>query len=508
MATVTTLSSNTRPQRYGLPIWMDRVVTEVHRLSTSPDAEAVHDARVAIRRCRSLAAVLQEVDPHPAWAEMKKLPRKLFRSLGKLRDAQVLQAWVKRLVPENDPLRAQLLKILEEREAESRQRALRAAEKFDEKTWRHLARTLQRRARLVPLNSLAAQCLALERYEEARELHTRALRSTKPKPWHALRIGLKRFRYTVENLLPERHAAWEEGLKRVQDLLGELNDLTMLTSLLKEESGRAAADSAEFLRRAIEQERKALVENYRQRTLGRASLWQEWRAGLPRGARLEAAAAARLRATARALDAHPRRTAEISRLAIGLFDALAHSRRAPRFRERETRRILLTAARLHGLGAGDKRKSPQKAAHAILRDLPRPPGWKPEDWQTLIWTVRYHRGAEPKPKHRGFARLPEEQRNLVRGLAGVLRLARALRRCGAEAEKGIRVEETADATILRLPGLTLSEENAARLAKGKYLLEVYLRRPLLIEPAEKVVTLPTAHAAQETHISEVSAASD
>ena len=44
----------------------------------------------------------------------------------------------------------------------------------------------------------------------------------------SLRIGLKRFRYIVENFLPEQHAAWSDDLKELQDLLGEVHDLDVL----------------------------------------------------------------------------------------------------------------------------------------------------------------------------------------------------------------------------------------------------------------------------------------
>ena len=33
---------------------------------------------------------MQEVDPDPAWRKSRRLPRKLFRKLGELRDAQVM----------------------------------------------------------------------------------------------------------------------------------------------------------------------------------------------------------------------------------------------------------------------------------------------------------------------------------------------------------------------------------------------------------------------------------
>ena len=102
-----------KPEHRGLSHWMNRVLEELASLQNSPDPDTVHDLRVAIRRCRSLAAVLEEVDPDPDWPEMRKVARKLFRGLGALRDAQVMEEWIKNLAPETDPLRAQLLTSLE-----------------------------------------------------------------------------------------------------------------------------------------------------------------------------------------------------------------------------------------------------------------------------------------------------------------------------------------------------------------------------------------------------------
>src|SRR4029077_3154028 len=117
----------------GLSFWMDRVLKELENVRSSPDADAVHDLRVAIRRCRSVAAAMEEVDPDPAWPAMRKIARKLFRSLGALRDAQVMDEWVKKLAPETDPVRAHLQPTFESKMAALRGNAQRAAGKFDEK---------------------------------------------------------------------------------------------------------------------------------------------------------------------------------------------------------------------------------------------------------------------------------------------------------------------------------------------------------------------------------------
>jgi len=490
MATVTTLSSGSRPEHRGLSFWMDRVIKEMENLRSSPDTGAVHDLRVAIRRCRSVAAVMEEVDPDPAWPAMRKVARKLFRGLGALRDAQVMDEWVKKLAPETDPVRTHLQTAFESNEPSLRENALRVADKFDQKSWKRLDRTLRQRSRLVPAGSLAAECLALERFETARDLHAKALRTEKSKPWHAMRIALKRFRYTVENLLPEHYAAWGDNLKRLQDMLGEVHDLDVLAEVVRKSDFLETEDSLKLWQEIIGRERHERIETYRQLTLGKTSLWNIWRSGLPTNGRVEAAALARLRTTARAVDPHVRRTSETSRIAVALFDALKRSDSGPAFSDASLRRVLLAAARLHGVG--DAGKSPQRAARKFLLGLTIPPGWSNEDWELLAVAVRYHRGAEPRAKNSPFSKFSAEQQNSVRVLAGVLRLARALRKCGVASGAGLRAEKSTDAIVLRVPGLADDVETAARLAAGKHLLEEYLRMPLIVKAAakpEKVVAL-------------------
>ena len=525
-------SVKAKDEHRALSYSMDRVLKELENLRDSPDNEdAVHDLRVSIRRCRSIASVMEEVDPNAAWAEMRRAAKKLFHGLGALRDAQVMKNWIEKLAPAGDPIAAQLLADSAEREPELHDNTLRAARKFDQKNWLHLERALRRRARLIPVGSLAAECLTLERFEAAKELHSRAMRTEQSNPWHALRKSMKEFRYTVENLLPEHHARWRGDLKRVQDLLGDVHDLDVLAAAIESvevpesesdvaadaknshgESAPSPAASVEASRRAWHQtlarERSERIADYRKLMLGNTGLWSAWRHALPHGQRQQDAAMARLRATARAADAHPRRTARTARLAKALFRSLrgvnggviGEAKAGPVFADASARQLLAAAASLHNVRAESSRKSPhagspQKSAYKFLRGLTPPPGFAGGDWSMLLLTVRYHRGAEPREKNSAFAKLSAEQQSTVRALAGILRLAHALRKSGVENARFFRAENTAEAVILRIPGLPDSVEVATRLAAAKHLLEIYLAKPLVLrsipEPTKMPIPAPT-----------------
>ena len=101
-----------RPQpKLGLRAWMESVLVECERAAAGFEADPVHDLRVAIRRCRSLADGLMAIDPDPSWKEMKKAGKKVFQSLGGLRDMQVMQQWIEKLTEKlngaDDPVAVQ-----------------------------------------------------------------------------------------------------------------------------------------------------------------------------------------------------------------------------------------------------------------------------------------------------------------------------------------------------------------------------------------------------------------
>src|SRR5258708_9271131 len=109
------------------------------------------------------------------------------------------------------------------------------------------------------------------------------------------------------------------------------------------------------------------------------------------------------------------------------------------------RRVLRAAARLCGLSLDGTSKPPQKAARRFLLERPVPPSWTHKEWELLAWTIRYHRGGEPKTTNSAFAALHSGQQSNVRALARVLRPARGQGKAGSDRRGGLQVEKTAAA---------------------------------------------------------------
>jgi len=482
---------NSRRRPLSVRARMDRVVKALRPArSSADDAEAIHDLRAAIRRCRSIATVMAEVDGDRSWQALRRLPRSLFRALGALRDLQVLEASVERLTSPGDPIRSALLRRLRTGQAGRRKDVRRAIRAFDRRAWARLAGRVSRRIGVVAPNGLAAQCLALERYEDFRRLHVCTMQRGTPAHWHALRIGVKRFRYAIETLLPERSVLWDASLGEIQTLLGDIHDLDVLRSRIAS-SNQARSESAARLRHAIAAARGHCIQEYWKRTRGEGNLPSTWRAALPSGKAIESADAARIDATARAMDSHPRRTAAISRVALALFDDLTALGALRARHDGRLRVVLHTAARLHGIQVNRDHGPSHKAARDFLRETPPPPGWTAEDWDLVAHAVRYCRRAEPRARHRTFARLSPDQQQRVRAVAGVLRLARGLYRCGVRAAARIQLDATADHVRLLVAGVRDTKADAARLAAAKHLLDGSLRRPLVVEFAGAASPVPS-----------------
>jgi CHAD domain-containing protein len=499
---------NGRQRKAGLTFWMERVLEECDRAAGDFASDPVHDLRVALRRCRSMADGLRAVDPDPAWKQMKKAGKALFSRLGDLRDVQVMEEWVHHFDSPGDSVTSKLLEFLAQRETQLKQEAAKALPEFDRKQWRKWSRTLPRRtARLRPGNVIFKH-LALERWTEAYHLHRRALRNRSQTAFHQLRIGLKRLRYIVENFLPEQHEAWGNDLKKLQDLLGEVHDLDVLwTTALQIDAFPTPEDRARWHEKIL-QARTERIEKYRAKMLGPSALWHEWRAQLPQGEQIQAVAWQRLKLWASFLDPDTKHTNLVSRLALQLYDGLARSNGRGSALGPTPRQILRLAALLHDVGRAKGEKRHHKETYRLLQKLTPPLGIGATTLHTAGAVARYHRGALPRGGQAPLRELPQSEKREAMQLAGILRLANALDSAHDSSIRRLRVDDPSLITAngngaRRLPkreiALVISAEGykpgspiARTVAAERYLLETVSRRPILLRsmPVKQKLTRP------------------
>ncbi len=461
---------------------MERVLEECDRASVEFGADPVHDLRVALRRCRSMADGLRVMDPDPAWKDMKKAGRQLFRELGDLRDAQVMEEWVRGLGNPDDPVAIAILQFLAGREAHLKQQAAQALQDFDRKQWKRWIVSLPRRAARMRTGSALFKHLALERWTEAYRLHHLALRNRSHIAFHRLRIGLKRFRYIVENFLPEQHAAWSDDLKELQDVLGEVHDLDVLWTTALQVNAFPDADARSQWHSQIDEERTRRVDKYRSKMIGKSSLWQVWRAELPVGKQIESAALSRLKLWASLLDPDFKHSVRVARLALQLYDGLPASGVPTDSGPGDERTILQVAALLHDVGLAKDEKGHHKATYNLIRRLTPPLGWSAEKMRWVGIVARYHQGALPRVGQKTIVGLSQAQREGVLKLAGILRLANAFDSERNGRIQRLQVHEHNGFFEIAAQGYSPRDSVAENVAAARHLLEMVYRRPLLVKP--------------------------
>jgi CHAD domain-containing protein len=517
---VATPTSTTRARKItGMRHRMLQVLAECESVSADFSPDSVHDLRVSLRRCRSLADGLMAIDSDPGWRAMKKAGRRLFQRLGELRDIHVMEEWIEKLEPllESAPTSAfpltevmsvassqdgtqtevrdsaatALLKILRDREGEQRDEAQAALAEFDRKQWRQWTDSLPARAALLRPGNALFKHLALERWMEARELHNRALRNRSQTAFHSLRIGIKRFRYIVENFLPAEHKAWSGDLKHMQDLLGEVHDLDVLWATAVSCRVFPDADSRNRWHALILAERGKRIDGYRAKMVGENSLWQVWRAALPQGRQIQALATRRMRLWAGGLDPDFPHSELVARLALQLYDGLIATGWKPAVDGTSARFSLLAAALLHDVGKSKGEKGHHKASFDMIRDHGSPPGWKAADLQRAAILARFHRGVLPTRKHKVLRDLlPDEQKGTIQ-LSAILRLGNALDAAHADQIRRIRIANSKianikaknngrEALIIEAEGYSPLGSSAQIIAAERHLLETVLHRPVII----------------------------
>jgi CHAD domain-containing protein len=457
---------------------MGEVPKEAAKAADGFDSEAVHDLRVALRRCRSMAEGFRAVDPAKDWKRMRRQATELFDSLGALRDCQVMMEWVEKLGAADDPVTRRLLERMREEEPELKRQAENATERFDRRQWQSWTRMLPQRTARLPMGSEVFQVLALEKLNAARRQESPALRTLSAAPFHRLRIGLKKFRYVVENFLPEHHEAWKNGLKNVQDLLGEIHDLDVLREAVEKAYADLPPAVGQQWELTLNRERSARIERYRESMTGENSLWQQWRSGLPRGPAARQASLTRLQAWSSFLDSDVRHSRRVANFAVQIYKGLMRIS-VLTGDAKSGCDLLRAAAVVHEVGRAEGNKNHHKKTEKMVGQLDRLAGWTRQDILTMAQVARYHRGALPQVSR--LQTMPAEQRRQVKLLAGILRLANALDDDHNGEIRRITLAKHDGFVVIHAQGLLTDSPLAEKIAGARHLLEITCGLPVLVQ---------------------------
>lgn len=227
--------------------------------ATQDDPEYIHQMRVATRRLRAALRLFEPLLPPELQSKLLPPLRRQMALLGDARDMDVLLGEIAAPVMSSladEPRLAALVGVITEHRYRQRQAAMQDLRGPHFGQLVLLAGDLLHRPPFDPVEAGAGETLATFADGRIRRLRKKvrrlaqASRVDDPASLHALRIGIKRLRYALEFFAPlargKSLSKKLERLTRLQDTLGQINDLANAGRLLM-----ACADEDSRLREAV-----------------------------------------------------------------------------------------------------------------------------------------------------------------------------------------------------------------------------------------------------------------
>jgi CHAD domain-containing protein len=214
--------------------------------------DSIHDARITTRRIRELLPLTHEWQRRHAADDLSTRIRRIGRSLGKVRDADVSIGLLRYLEPRIPHAAPSLVLVRQRRERERLLLMRKLVKRFErlgiaDELRRVSTRSEWQRSRFwVSLAGTWRQQLrhlVAERAHAASDAVVHATGVYFPNRTHAARIAIKKFRYAIEICGPTGLVSDDpllRTLKKNQDLLGEMHDRQ---SLIDELTGRERENS-------------------------------------------------------------------------------------------------------------------------------------------------------------------------------------------------------------------------------------------------------------------------
>jgi CHAD domain-containing protein len=481
-------SNLNRSDKFGLSHWMNRVLKEHARLHSEWTPEPVHNVRVALRRCILIADSMRDLDPGSEWKPMRKAGKLLFRRLGAVRDTQVLVELVEKMVPVGDASAVPLLEELKAKCEKELAGAQEAAEEFDRKQWRAWSQDLSGKFRHLATDKRACEAIVLEIWEDVRDLHRQAQKSYSHAACHRLRIALKKFRYGVENLLPELYLEWAADLKFLQDVLGEIHDIDVLSQLISKNRRLLDYTTRAGWAEKLRAERASRLEKYRIKMARKSSPLWTWREALPADRELRSVGLAKLAEAAYFVTPDFPRIRRVARFALQLCDGFANAGLMDHNQNVDLRSILHAAALLQEVGHFENNRGYHKRSYRLIRKMKPPVGWSSADLELVALVARFHRRALPHSNHKSLGHIQLPLRQSLIQLTTLLRLANAFASKPYHSVRRLELENCAGVIVVRAYGYNETDPLTPKLSEAKRLLEASSRRLVnILSPTSKIL---------------------
>jgi CHAD domain-containing protein len=258
-------------------------------IKADADVEFLHDFRVAVRRTHSALSQLRKVFPKRQTRHFKRQFRGLGRLTNELRDLDICLAagdGFPALLPES--MREDIEPLIASLRAHRTQALASVVTHLDSAAYAGLIASWERFLNApqdpekaanaaVPIYHLARKRLARQ-YRTVVKAGTPLLTTSDPRRLHALRLECKELRYLLEFFAslfpPDEIGPFISDLKRLQDTLGAIIDLSVQRRYLLSHAGVLALDESprrrvpavsvliKALDRRQEQEKKQFVASF------------------------------------------------------------------------------------------------------------------------------------------------------------------------------------------------------------------------------------------------------
>lgn len=213
------------------------------------DADAVHDMRVASRRVRAAMELFEPLYRRGEYRDRYRLVRSVTRALGRLRDADVLIEGLETIAgkakDQDERMALAYLVALRRGEREvalavMRRRIGRLDLAVVRKRFKRFAEGPRPSARKQGRLDDLARHAVLDRLTSAYGFLPAAATPENAEAQHAMRIACKGLRYAIETTAPcfgESFTRIHGVVRRMQDALGTLHDIDVLTDVAREVAG-------------------------------------------------------------------------------------------------------------------------------------------------------------------------------------------------------------------------------------------------------------------------------
>ena len=239
--------------------------TELKRCQAEFSNEAVHDLRVAARRMLAFIRLLNLIAPRPRLQKLNRAFKDQLDEFDDLRDTQVILAEISETLEELPQLQAFQghLQGVEKSLLKTLRKKLKVIDLFDvSKRVRRMRESLKTESN----DDLGSQILqAVDDAFLITKQRQNWINPAQAATIHRVRIAFKSFRYMVEIIHPLLQNFPSENLEHMHDyqaLMGEIQDVEVITQTFADAPVRVASFDAEPVRRHYERRHARAISAY------------------------------------------------------------------------------------------------------------------------------------------------------------------------------------------------------------------------------------------------------